>query len=284
MMSVSADAEDHPLTRDVDHLASLGANAFLTSETASQAYREEQVQRYIRIVLKDFDCDLQRLTAAIEGCRRKDSKLAAEGFPDNWYVSGVALADPAVDLLRERGAHVSGLARDALRDEVYESSSPIPKPSLQAPEDPHWLPRRLDPERRAHRQSVNARAWLEHHGTDEACGLQRITIHLDSRSTTPACDKVVGRMEYRVCHICRLGQITDIEVHHELRDLGLGSRAIEYARDQVPGYRWTTSRQLESATSYWKLMARRTGAEFTGPGVGVPTRCEHMRESDRPDH
>jgi hypothetical protein len=90
-------------------------------------------------------------------------------------------------------------------------------------------------------------------------------------------------MEYRICHVCRLGLLTDIEVDHELRTLGLGSRAIRYARDQVPGYTWTTTRQLDSATSYWKLMARRTGAGFTGPGAGVPIRCEHMRESDQPD-
>lgn len=52
------------------------------------------MQRYIRIVLKDFDCDLYRLKAAMEKCRRKDSKLIAEGTPDSSYAKGVALGKP----------------------------------------------------------------------------------------------------------------------------------------------------------------------------------------------
>jgi hypothetical protein len=69
-----------------------------------------------------------------------------------------------------------------------------------------------------------------------------------------------------------------MSVDSNLQGLGVGTRAIEYAIGLMPGYTWYTTIQYKTAESFWKRIAQRTSAGFSGPQP-VSSKCKHMCDS-----
>ncbi|MGB8939235.1 MAG: GNAT family N-acetyltransferase [Streptomyces sp.] len=82
----------------------------------------------------------------------------------------------------------------------------------------------------------------------------------------------VGRLDYRVCHPCRLGYIGNICVATQWQGQGLARHAVHTALEACTGYAWATSRQSAEGRRFFSAMAEET--EVTFPPTGV--RCPHM--------
>jgi hypothetical protein len=106
---------------DVALLWSYGLNAGLhpglTSDTPpSGAYlaqaQSRQMQRYAEYVVRDFDCDRERLAAAIDGCVELNAKRNPDGILDNGFDCVMELARTARVMLGERITEPSRLTGD----------------------------------------------------------------------------------------------------------------------------------------------------------------------------
>ncbi|MFH8368320.1 GNAT family N-acetyltransferase [Streptomyces sp. NPDC018031] len=86
-------------------------------------------------------------------------------------------------------------------------------------------------------------------------------------------DRVVGRLDYRICRECRIGYVEQIEVAPHCQRQGLGRGAVHEALAHGPEYHWTTSRQSADGRSFFAAMADETGLAFTGQGAV----CPHLR-------
>lgn len=84
-----------------------------------------------------------------------------------------------------------------------------------------------------------------------------------------------ARLVWKVCHPCERGVISKISLSPEVQRQGLGTRLVDRALLDGPGYRWTTSSQSPEGRAFFRAMTPRTGAEFA---AGART-CEHIRES-----
>jgi hypothetical protein len=79
-------------------------------------------------------------------------------------------------------------------------------------------------------------------------------------------DYEIGSLKFLVCDECRLGCVAKIEVAENHQGRGLGTRALELARSQAPGYRWCTTSQDDTAVTFWQRIARRDAtSEVLGP-------------------
>ncbi|WP_195103422.1 hypothetical protein [Nocardia blacklockiae] len=141
------------------------------------------------------------------------------------------------------------------------------------PRPPHPLLRRLDPRRFRQRRHTRRAVRYAHYGPPisegPAADFRSITFwHRDQHSGP------VGKLNYLICHQCRIGFIGDIHVQKNLWGHGIATRALAYLRDQLPGYAWQTSRHKPTAKSFWLLTAERTGAAYADT---TPDRtCEHL--------
>lgn len=90
----------------------------------------------------------------------------------------------------------------------------------------------------------------------------------------------IGILEYQICDRCRLGFVAKISIDVEFHGQGLGTRAIELARLQAPGYRWFTSGQDRPAKTFWERIARRTGDGYFEEKEWLHP-CEHMEHDSR---
>ncbi|MFE9701400.1 hypothetical protein [Streptomyces sp. NPDC006270] len=84
-----------------------------------------------------------------------------------------------------------------------------------------------------------------------------------------------ARLVWKVCRPCERGVISKISLSSEVQRQGLGTRLVDRALLDGPGYRWTTSSQPPEGRAFFRAMTARTGAEFA---AGART-CEHIRES-----
>lgn len=109
--------------------------------------------------------------------------------------------------------------------------------------------------------------FLLHVGTRPA-GLQDLRVY----SRDGISD---ARLVWKVCQQCERGVISKISLSPEVQRQGLGTRLIDRALLDGPGYRWTTSSQSPEGRAFFRAMTARTGAEFM---AGART-CEHIRES-----
>lgn len=269
------------LDHDTTQLWSHGTNAYLPyGDGESPVTLERRVQRYAKYVAAEFDCDAQRLAAALEQCRA-DSQHA-EGEGKLGWGDAISIGEHALALLQRRGADSPGRARDALSSELEEWQFPTSKPYRQRVWHCHRLPRRLL--RRlnlwwlARRRRLNDAVWIEH-GPDEPRACECIKIHLADAGGDREHSEV-GRMYFEVCHQCRRVLLAKMSVDSDVQGFGLGTRAIMHVIDRTPGYTWYTTLQYDTAESYWQRMARRTGSGFHGPGANGAITCEHMRAAD----
>ncbi|MGW1705228.1 GNAT family N-acetyltransferase [Streptomyces sp. NPDC002206] len=91
-------------------------------------------------------------------------------------------------------------------------------------------------------------------------------------------ERVVGQLEYQVCHPCRLGYIDRISVVGCRQGHGLGREALHTALAPCPGYAWSTSRQSSVGRKFFLAMAEETDISFPPRGV----RCPHMVSANSP--
>jgi GNAT superfamily N-acetyltransferase len=279
-LAVSCPATDDKFDDDVTQLWSYGTNAYLSySDGEAPATLRRRVERYAKYVVAEFDCDGQRLAAALRRCR-EDAQLAqGEGKPG--WDDAIAIGEHAMALLHRHGAQVPGPARAALRSELEEWQFPTYDPYRQGLWHRHRLPRRLlrrlNPWWLARRRQVNDQVCLEHY-MDELRGYECIKIHLRDKTTGDRARSDVGRMYFKVCDQCRRVLLAKMSVDDDLQGLGLGTHAIDHAIDRTHDYTWYTTGQYDTARSYWQRIARRTGAGFRGPEAGVV--CKHMRDTD----
>lgn len=82
----------------------------------------------------------------------------------------------------------------------------------------------------------------------------------------------VGCVEYQVCHLCRLGYISNIAVVGHWQGQGLGRHALHTALAPCTGYTWSTSRQSAEGRRFFAAIEDETEIEFPPSGV----RCPHM--------
>jgi GNAT superfamily N-acetyltransferase len=98
---------------------------------------------------------------------------------------------------------------------------------------------------------------------DAACGFQDIRVYgRDGISD--------ARLVWKVCHQCERGVISKISLSPEVQRQGLGTRLVDRALLDGPGYRWTTSSQSPDGRAFFRAMTARTGAEFAaGPSLSA---------------
>jgi hypothetical protein len=82
----------------------------------------------------------------------------------------------------------------------------------------------------------------------------------------------VGRLDYQVCHPCRLGYVDSIAVAARWQGRGLGREAVHTALAPCPDYTWSTSRQSSQGRTFFSAMEDETDVAFP-PSAG---RCPHM--------
>ncbi|MFF3641715.1 GNAT family N-acetyltransferase [Streptomyces sp. NPDC002564] len=85
-------------------------------------------------------------------------------------------------------------------------------------------------------------------------------------------DRQVGRLEYQVCHLCRLGHIGTVAVAAHWQGQGLARHAVHTALAPCLGYAWATSRQSADGRRFFAAMTDETGIAFRPDGP----RCPHM--------
>ncbi|MET7740923.1 N-acetyltransferase [Streptomyces sp. NPDC005385] len=90
--------------------------------------------------------------------------------------------------------------------------------------------------------------------------------------------RAAGRMDFQVCHCCRLGHVESIVVAAHWQGQGVGRRAVHAALGPCMGYAWTTSRQTSEGRRFFAAMREETGLAFAAGTAG----CTHMLCAHRP--
>ncbi|RFU88232.1 N-acetyltransferase [Streptomyces triticagri] len=85
--------------------------------------------------------------------------------------------------------------------------------------------------------------------------------------------RVVGRLDYRLCHGCRAGYVDAIAITGPWQGYGLGREAVTLMLGHAVAYRWSTSRRSLPGRRFFAAMAEETGVVFEGRAV----RCTHLR-------
>lgn len=133
--------------------------------------------------------------------------------------------------------------------------------------------RKMNPRRAWRRWQVRRAVRYEPYGpavTEGAAADRRsITLWYRDQQGWP-----VGKVNYLVCHECRIGYIGNIDVQKYLWGNGIATKVLTDLRRQLPGYTWQTSRHYPSAKSFWLLIAERTGEGYTDTAAGYG--CRHM--------
>lgn len=91
-----------------------------------------------------------------------------------------------------------------------------------------------------------------------------------------AAGRVVGRLDYQLCHACRRGYVRNIAVAERWRGRGLAREALHRALAPALDYRWYTSRQTADGRRFFAAMAEETGLAFPAPFLRRGARCPHM--------
>jgi GNAT superfamily N-acetyltransferase len=250
---------------DVLRAFSYGLNMALTppATTPEQRYRERFTD-YYQSLLCDLDADAARLAAVETGCLAELSILAAD--------DGRRLAwETALDLTRAALQHVhdAGVDTEQSRQQLVEQLHPAwePTPYRQGLLHRHRLLRRalcrLDPRWWAARLAAD-RVQLVHHEPAGASDHHRLAIDIDGET--------IGHLDYKFCPACKLAYIGKLSIDDDYQGRGLGTRALRQAIATHPGHTWITSGQYDSAKTFWKLAAKRTGAK-----LAERQPCQHLR-------
>ncbi|GIJ51655.1 hypothetical protein Val02_85410 [Virgisporangium aliadipatigenens] len=86
----------------------------------------------------------------------------------------------------------------------------------------------------------------------------------------------VGRLNYRICDLCRLGTIFKIHTSEVWKRRGYASWMLDRSRHFAPDFTWITSRQLHDARAFWQHVRTRVSLQYT------PRRpCEHIEAALR---
>ncbi|WP_069162846.1 hypothetical protein [Nocardia altamirensis] len=141
------------------------------------------------------------------------------------------------------------------------------------PRPPHPFVRKLDPRRARRRWRVRRAVRYEPFGPPitegAATDIRSITFWYRDQRGWP-----IGKLNYLVCHQCRICYVGDLDVQKNLWGNGIATAALAHLRRQLPGYTWQTSRHYPTAKSFWLLIAERTGAGYTDENAGYV--CDHM--------
>jgi hypothetical protein len=88
--------------------------------------------------------------------------------------------------------------------------------------------------------------------------------------------EIVGDVDFRVCHNCRLAVVEHVRVDPPQRRRRLATRAITYLLNNWPDYRWSTSPiDDHEALCFWKSL------DWPEPEtLGAPVECVHMLRAD----
>ncbi|MFI2620173.1 GNAT family N-acetyltransferase [Streptomyces sp. NPDC018584] len=84
--------------------------------------------------------------------------------------------------------------------------------------------------------------------------------------------RLVGCLEYQVCHVCRVGYVVNIAVASHWQGQGVGRHALHTAMEPCGGYTWSTSRQSLDGRRFFGAMEEEMDIAFPAGGV----RCPHM--------
>jgi hypothetical protein len=141
------------------------------------------------------------------------------------------------------------------------------------PRPAHPRLRKLDPRRSWARRRTRRAVRYEHYGPPVTAGratdFRSLTFWHRDQPGGP-----VGKLNYLVCHECRIGFIGNIDVQKNLWGHGIATGALAYLRDQLPGYSWQTSRHKPTAKSFWLLVAETSGEDYADT---TPDRtCAHL--------
>ncbi|RII15660.1 hypothetical protein DSC45_17665 [Streptomyces sp. YIM 130001] len=85
--------------------------------------------------------------------------------------------------------------------------------------------------------------------------------------------RVVGRLDYRLCHVCRTGYVDAITITGPWQGYGLGREALTLMLGHAVAYRWFTSRRSLPGRRFFATMSEETGVTFERRGL----RCAHLR-------
>ncbi|MGA4847205.1 GNAT family N-acetyltransferase [Streptomyces sp. G5(2025)] len=91
-------------------------------------------------------------------------------------------------------------------------------------------------------------------------------------SVLDAGHRLVGCLEYQVCHVCRIGYVANIAVASHWQGQGLGRDVLHTALAPCGGYTWSTSRQSSEGRRFFAAMEEETDVAFPAGGV----QCSHM--------
>ncbi|MEV0701380.1 hypothetical protein AB0I53_26200 [Saccharopolyspora sp. NPDC050389] len=82
---------------------------------------------------------------------------------------------------------------------------------------------------------------------------------------------VVGDLELRICHGCRVAVVEHIRIDRRCRRRGLATLAIDLLRRTWPDYRWSTApiERSTEALGFWHSL------DWPGP-LGEPDECRHL--------
>lgn len=136
----------------------------------------------------------------------------------------------------------------ATDDHNDDTGSVDPYSEYLWPRPPRPLLRKLDPRRIRTRRQTRCAVRYEHYGPPitegRATDFRSITLVHRDQPGGP-----VGKLNYLICHECRIGFIGSLDVQKNLWGRGIATGALAYLGDQLPGYRWQTSRHKPTAKS-----------------------------------
>ncbi|MCX4672226.1 GNAT family N-acetyltransferase [Streptomyces sp. NBC_01381] len=129
-------------------------------------------------------------------------------------------------------------------------------------------------ENREHRENRENR--VSRPAREVAARFERVaeTLPAGRRAVTMVdiADRSVGRLDYQICHPCRLGYIGNIAVATHWQGQGLGRQALHTALAGCADYSWSTSRQSSEGRRFFAAIEDETETAFPPSGV----RCPHM--------
>ncbi|WP_156038800.1 GNAT family N-acetyltransferase [Actinoalloteichus caeruleus] len=234
----------------------------------------QRLALYMRLLVRSVDSDPSRLAATRQVCRRRsEGHTATELDDDRRQVYRVAadLVGQALDTIEPRGP-VDGRQRGpAGAGTPFGTTEPYVQGSWHRHGAVRRGLRRLNPVywlRRLRAEQLR----LVHRRPARPAGIQRIEVRQGRTA--------VGWMLFQVCAECRLGYVGNVVVDDAFRGRGLGRRMVLAARELAPGCSWLTTSQYDTAETFWREMARRTGdayREVSGVSACPHTGHEVMR-------
>ncbi|MFD9864107.1 GNAT family N-acetyltransferase [Streptomyces alboflavus] len=104
------------------------------------------------------------------------------------------------------------------------------------------------------------------------------------RQTLTALDpdgRLIGQLDFQICHVCRRGLIHNVAVALHWRDQGVAREALHHVLDHQKStdYAWSTTRQTSDGRRFFATMTGETDLSFPATSA----RCPHILTERKPE-